>query len=76
MVVAVALLIQYFSSGEFLFLGHPEGAAPVEASTGRPLYRPGSILLGYYMCGFTLLLIHYLHDGFFFFRTRYLVGKN
>ena len=75
LVVVLALLIQYFSGGKFLLLGYPEGAAPVEEGTGRTLYRPGSILMAYYMCGFSLLLIHYLHDGFFFFRTRYLVGK-
>ncbi len=75
LIVVLALLIQYFSSGKFLLFGYEAGAAPVEEGTGRPLYRPGSILMAYYMCGFSLLLIHYLHDGFFFFRTRYLVGK-
>ena len=75
LVLGAGLLIQYFSDGKFLLLGYEEGQGPLNEGTGRPLYRPGSILLGYYMCGFSLLLIHYLHDGFFFFRTRYLVGK-
>ena len=73
LIIGVGLLIQYLSEGQFLLFGHADGAGPVEEGTGRPLYRPGSVLLAYYMCGFSLLLIHYLHDGFFFFRTRYLV---
>jgi hypothetical protein len=39
---------------------------------GKPLYRPGSVLLAYYLLGFSFLLVHYLHDGFFFCRKRYL----
>ena len=48
---------------------------PVDDS-GQPLYRPGAVLLAYYMIAFSLLLTHYLHDGFFFFRRRYVVSDD
>jgi hypothetical protein len=43
--------------------------------SGVELYRPGAVLLAYYMVAFSLLLVHYLHDGVFFFRKRYVVGR-
>ena len=42
--------------------------------TPRPEYRPGAVLLAYYMVAFSLLLVHYLHDGHYFFRPRDLRG--
>ena len=72
-VLGVALLIERWSGGEFLMFGH---SAPVlDPATGRELYRPGAVLLAYYMTAFGLLLTHYLHDGVFFCRRRYLVGR-
>jgi uncharacterized membrane protein YecN with MAPEG domain len=65
-------LIQAWSGGEFLLFGH--GEPKLDPATGAPLYRPGALLLAYYMLGFGFLLVHYLHDGVFFFRTRYVVG--
>lgn len=69
----VGWVIQAASNGKFVLFGHDSVAR--DAATGRALYRPGSLLLGYYMIGFSLLLVHYLHDGVFFFRTRYIVGE-
>jgi hypothetical protein len=72
-VLGVALLIERWSGGEFLMFGH--GAPVLDPATGRELYRPGAVLLAYYMTAFGLLLTHYLHDGVFFFRRRYVVGR-
>ncbi|MBL8900927.1 MAG: hypothetical protein JNM84_25060 [Planctomycetes bacterium] len=69
---AFGWLIQVWSGGEFLLFGH--GEPKLDPATGAPLYRPGALLLAYYMLGFGFLLVHYLHDGVFFFRTRYVVG--
>jgi hypothetical protein len=64
-------LIEVLSGGQFALFGH---AAPtLDPETGRELYRPGAVLLAYYMIAFSFLLTHYLHDGVFFFRRRYLV---
>ncbi|MFK7741536.1 MAG: hypothetical protein AB8H80_14555 [Planctomycetota bacterium] len=64
-----AWLLQYASDGKFVLFGHD--VPPVDAD-GNRLYRPGSILLAYYLVAFSALLVHYLHDGFFFCRKRYL----
>ena len=61
--------ISLASDGEFAMFGH---AQPLLDAAGKPLYRPGSVLLAYYLLGFSFLLVHYLHDGFFFCRRRYL----
>ncbi len=70
LVVIVALAIERFSGGTFVLFGHDN---PQLDEAGNQLYRPGAILLAYYMVAFSLLLVHYLHDGVFFFRRRYLV---
>ncbi|MBK9385378.1 MAG: hypothetical protein IPN34_11240 [Planctomycetes bacterium] len=70
---AFGWLIQVWSGGEFLLFGH--GEPKLDPATGAPLYRPGALLLAYYMLGFGFLLVHYLHDGVFFFRTRYVLGE-
>jgi hypothetical protein len=72
-VLGVALLIERWSGGEFLMFGR-EGPV-LDPATGRELYRPGAVLLAYYMTAFGLLLTHYLHDGVFFFRRRYVLGQ-
>src|SRR5262249_30048187 len=65
--------IQWASGGEFALFGH---ATPrLDPASGRELYRPGAVLLAYYMLAFSLLLTHYLHDGVFFFRRRYVLGN-
>lgn len=64
-----AWLITAISGGQFAMFGHAE---PLLDEAGEPLYRPGSVLLAYYLLGFSFLLVHYLHDGFFFCRRRYL----
>lgn len=64
-----AWLISVASDGRFAMFGHEQ---PVLDEDGKPLYRPGSVLLAYYLLGFSFLLVHYLHDGFFFCRRRYL----
>ncbi len=70
-ILGVAWLIEVQTAGRFVMFGHDQ--VPVDPATGRPEYRPGSVLLAYYMCGFALLLVHYLHDGMFFFRKKDLV---
>tara|TARA_R110002072_G_scaffold243682_1_gene402781 strand:+ start:124006 stop:125277 length:1272 start_codon:yes stop_codon:yes gene_type:complete len=64
-----AWLIASASDGRFAMFGH---AQPPLDDAGKPLYRPGAVLLTYYLLGFSFLLVHYLHDGFFFCRRRYL----
>lgn len=64
-----AWLISLASGGQFAMFGHD---TPPLDDAGKPLYRPGSVLLAYYLLGFSFLLVHYLHDGFFFCRRRYL----
>jgi hypothetical protein len=70
-VFVAALAIERLSGGEFALFGRD--TAQIDPATERELYRPGAVLLAYYMIGFGVLLTHYLHDGVFFFRRRYLV---
>ena len=71
-VLAAGCAIERLTAGEFAMFGH---AVPkLDPATGRELYRPGAVLLAYYMIAFSLLLTHYLHDGVFFFRRRYVLG--
>lgn len=70
-VLGCGAVIENASGGEFALFGHEQPR--LDPATGRELYRPGAVLLAYYMIGFSVLLTHYLHDGFFFFRRRYLV---
>jgi hypothetical protein len=58
-ILAFAWVLQAVSGGRFLLFGHE---VPPTDGTGRPLYRPGSVLLGYYLLGFGFLLVHYLCD--------------
>ena len=67
--LAVAFLLAKTSGGQFAMFGHDE---PLRDAAGRELYRPGAVLLAYYLLAFSLLLVHYLHDGVFFCRRRYL----
>jgi hypothetical protein len=67
--LVVAWILAETSNGQFRMFGHDE---PLRDAAGRELYRPGSILLAYYLIIFSVLLVHYLHDGFFFCRRRYL----
>jgi len=71
-ILALAAVISAGSGGEFALLGHD--VPPRDASTGRLLYRPGSILLAYYLLGFSVLLVHYFVDGSHLFRRRQLLG--
>jgi hypothetical protein len=71
----VGWLIHRLSGGAFGFLGSGTSELAINPETGQPFYRPGGLLLAYYMVGFGFLLVHYLHDGLFFFRTRYLVTR-
>lgn len=72
LVFTTAAAIQFFSGGEFVLFGHEHPR--LDPASGRELYRPGAVLLAYYMIAFGLLLVHYLHDGFFFFRKRYVLS--
>jgi hypothetical protein len=65
--------IEWLSGGEYALFGHAQ--ARLDPETGRELYRPGAVLLAYYMIAFSFLLTHYFHDGVFFFRRRYLVDR-
>lgn len=68
-VLVLASVIAATSGGQFAMFGHDE---PLRDAAGRELYRPGAVLLSYYLLVFSVLLVHYLHDGFFFCRRRYL----
>ena len=68
-VLAAAFVIASTSGGEFAMFGHDE---PLRDAAGKQLYRPGAVLLAYYLLVFSVLLVHYLHDGVFFCRRRYL----
>ncbi|MBL9077852.1 MAG: hypothetical protein JNL08_10130 [Planctomycetes bacterium] len=70
--LGTAWLLTRFGGGEFAMFGHDE---PLRDAAGNALYRPGAVLLAYYLLGFSLLLVHYLHDGVFFCRRRYLRGS-
>ena len=67
--LGAAWAIAATSDGQFAMFGHDE---PLRDANGKELYRPGAVLLAYYLLAFSVLLVHYLHDGFFFFRRRYL----
>ena len=67
-ILCAGWLIEVATAGQFRMFGLD--SVPVDPATGRPEYRPGSVLLAYYMVAFSLLLVHYLHDGHFFFRPR------
>ncbi len=67
-ILGAAAVLQAASGGRFVMFGHD--VAPTDPHTGRVLYRPGSVLLAYYLFGFGFLLIHYLQDTVFFFRGR------
>lgn len=69
LIVGVGVAIEHLSAGKFVIFGHEQ--AP-RSDDGAPLYRPGSLLLAYYMCGFSVLLVHYLHDGISFWRKEVL----
>lgn len=70
-------LLQELSGGHFTLFGHGSpgaGAGGVDGGSDAA-YRPGAVLLAYYMIAFSFLLTHYLHDGVFFFRRRYVVDE-
>ena len=71
----VAFAIERASGGKFALFGFEASEIATNPDTGKAYYRPGALLLAYYLCGFGFLLVHYLHDGVFFFRTRYLVNR-
>lgn len=72
-ILTLGWAIEVGSGGRFLMFGHDQ--VPVDAATGNPEYRPGAVLLAYYMLAFSFLLVHYLHDGIFFQRHRDLVPE-
>ncbi len=72
LILGAGYVIEYASDGKFAMFGHDQ--LPIDPSTGQPIYRPGAVLLAYYTIAFSMLLVHYLHDGVFFFKTRDLVG--
>jgi len=63
----IAFAIESGTDGHYRLFGHDE--VPLGAD-GRPDYRPGALLLAYYVTAFSMLLVHYLHDGCFFLRNR------
>lgn len=67
-ILGAAFVLQATSGGRFVMFGHD--VPPADPETGRVLYRPGSVLLAYYLFGFGFLLIHYLQDTVFFLRRR------
>jgi hypothetical protein len=73
LILAVGWIIELSTGGQFRMFGHD--AAGGDSITGGDGYRPGSVLLAYYMVAFAFLLVHYLHDGIFFLRHRDLVPE-
>lgn len=71
--LGTAWLLTAASDGAFAMFGHD---TPPLGPDGTPLYRPGAVLLAYYLLGFSLLLVHYLHDGVLFCRRRCLRGSS
>jgi hypothetical protein len=67
LILVFAFVLQAASGGTFVLFGHE---VPPSDGAGRPLYRPGSVLLGYYLFGFGFLLVHYLCDTVYFQRRR------
>ncbi|MCU0866171.1 MAG: hypothetical protein MUC36_20495 [Planctomycetes bacterium] len=65
LILVFAFALQVASDGRFVMFGHDE---PPTDERGRLLYRPGSVLLGYYLFGFGFLLVHYLCDTVHFLR--------
>lgn len=67
-IFAVGAGVQAATGGAYVLFGHD--TPPRDPSTGLPLYRPGALLLAYYVCGFGFLLVHYLQDTVHFLRRR------
>jgi hypothetical protein len=61
-------ILQWASHGQFRVFGLEPHEQPRDAA-GNMLYRPGSLLVTYYMSGFGLLLVHYLYDTRWFARA-------
>lgn len=68
LLLVVAAALTAGSGWQWPMFGHD--VPPMEPASGRRLDRPGSLLLAYYLLGFGLLLVHYLHDTVFFLRGR------
>lgn len=73
LILVTGWLIEFSTAGQFRMFGHDQ--VPIDATTGQPEYRPGAVLLAYYMVAFAFLLVHYLHDGIFFLRHKDLVPE-
>jgi hypothetical protein len=65
-ILGAAYTIEVTSGGAFVMFGHD---VPPTDAAGVPLYRPGSVLLGYWLLGFGFLLVHYLLDTLHFLRV-------
>ncbi|MBL8753892.1 MAG: hypothetical protein JNK15_11395 [Planctomycetes bacterium] len=63
--LGAAFVIEVASGGAFVMFGHD---VPPRDASGQPLYRPGSVLLAYWLVGFGFLLVHYLLDSLHFVR--------
>lgn len=66
-IVGCGFALEHASEGRFPLFGH--SVPPTDPVTGRPVYRPGAMLLAYYLLGFGLLLVHYLQDTIRFARA-------
>lgn len=73
LLLVVAAALTAGSGWQWPMFGHD--VPPMEPASGRRLDRPGSLLLAYYLLGFGLLLVHYLHDTVFFLRGCVRVGR-
>jgi hypothetical protein len=67
-IFAVAALVEWTSGGTWTMFGQKDGVLHDGAGTGG--YRPGTLLLSYYVLGFSFLLVHYLQDGVMFVRGQ------
>jgi hypothetical protein len=61
-----AWAIQSASAGHWRMFGVDASELGRDPKTGLLEYRPGSVLIAYYLMGFGFLLIHYLQDSWLF----------
>ncbi|MAE76003.1 MAG: hypothetical protein CMJ85_03920 [Planctomycetes bacterium] len=70
LVIVVVLLPPLLVLVAPAMFGVETSSIPIDPATGRPEYRPGGLLLAHDLFGFGFLLVHYLHGGMYFCRTR------
>lgn len=62
----VAAILSAASAGHWRLFGVEASELARDPRTGQLEYRPGSLLIAYYLLGFGFLLVHYLQDSWLF----------